>query len=140
MRKIVLFLVGVLFAFGFEWVGKVNWAMTYESAKALAKQEHKLIFVDVSLSHCPPCRYLAQNVYSNDKVANYLNSHFVPLFYLADKDQIPVDIQNYFTGSTPTIMFLKPNGELYFRFIGARPPKMFLKILEEVYNQYEGKK
>ena len=139
MKKLVLLVIGV-FLFAFDWSGKVNWAMSYDLAKSLAKKENKLIMVDISLSHCPPCRYLASQVYTNDEVANYINSHFVPVFYLADKDNIPVEVQNYFTGSTPTILFIKPNGELFRAIYGARPPKIFLKGLQEIENAYKGKK
>jgi uncharacterized protein YyaL (SSP411 family) len=139
MKKLILLILGV-FLFAVDWSGKVNWAMSYDLAKQLAKKEHKLIMVDVALSHCPPCKYLATKVYTNDEVANYINEHFVPVFYLADKDNLPVDVQTYFTGSTPTIMFIKPNGELFYRFIGARPPKTFLQILKDVNNRYQGQK
>jgi len=140
MRKLLLFFVFISSVFAFDWSGKINWAMSYDLAKQIAKKEHKLVMVDVSLSHCPPCRYLAQNVYTNEEVANYINKNFVPVFYLADKDNLPLEVQNYFTGSTPTIMFIKPNGELYFRFIGARPPKMFLKILQDINKKYQEQK
>ena len=140
MRKLLLLALFLTSIFAFEWSGKVNWAMSYDLAKQLAKKEHKLIMVDVALSHCPPCRYLAENVYTNDEVANYINKNFVPVFYLADRDNIPLEVQNYFTGSTPTIMFIKPNGELFYRFIGARPPKMFLAILKDVNKQYKRSK
>ena len=140
MRKLLLFFVFIVSVFAFDWSGKVNWALSFNLAKQIAKKEHKLVMVDVSLSHCPPCRYLAQNVYTNEKVANYINKNFVPVFYLADKDNIPLEVQNYFTGSTPTIMFIKPNGELYFRFIGARPPQMFLKILQDINKKYQEQK
>jgi len=126
--------------FAFEWSGKVNWAMSYDLAKQLAKQQNKLILVDVALSHCPPCKYLATKVYTDDEVANYINKNFIPVFYLADQDRLPVEVQNYYTGSTPTIMFIKPNGELFYSFIGARPPKVFLKILKDVNEKYKGSK
>ena len=138
-KKLMLLIFGV-FLFAFDWSGRVNWAISYDAAKAVAKKEHKLIMVDVSLSHCPPCRYLAQHVYTDKKVANYINSHFVPVFYLADKDNLPVEVQNYFTGSTPTILFIKPNGELFSAIYGARPPQIFLKGLKEIEEKYEGKK
>ncbi len=140
MKKLLLLIMGVLFAFAFDWSGKVNWSISYDAAKQIAKKEHKLIMVDVSLSHCPPCRYLAQHVYTNDKVANYINSHFVPVFYLADEDSLPTEVQNYFAGSTPTILFIKPNGELYSAIYGARPPQIFLKGLEEIEQRFKGKK
>jgi uncharacterized protein YyaL (SSP411 family) len=123
---------------GIDWGGKVQWAMNYYLAKQIAQKEGKLVFVDVALSNCPPCRYLAQHVYADPKVADYLNKHFVPVLYLADKDKLPVEVANYFTGATPTIMFIKPNGELFYSFIGARPAPTFLKTLQQVYQRYKG--
>lgn len=135
MKKMFFMLIGVML-FAFNWSGQVNWAISYNLAKNLAKKEHKLVMVDVSLSHCPPCRYLASEVYTNNKVAGYINKHFIPVFYLADRDSIPVDVQSYFTGSTPTILFIEPNGELFYRMIGARPPQKFLAILKEINAHY----
>ena len=140
MKKFLLLMVGVVFMFAFEWSGKVNWSISYQAAKNIAAKEHKLVMVDIALSNCPPCKYLASKVYTNDKVANYINKNFVPVFYLADKDSIPLEVQSYFTGSTPTIMFIEPNGQLFTYFIGARTPADFLAILQKVKSKYEAKK
>jgi uncharacterized protein YyaL (SSP411 family) len=140
MRKAFFLVLFSIVLFAFEWSGKVNWAMSYDLAKQLAKQQNKLIMVDVALTTCPPCKYLATKVYTDDEVADYINENFIPVFYLADQDRLPTEIQTYFTGSTPTIMFIKPNGELFYSFIGARPPKMFLKILKDVNEKYKGSK
>jgi uncharacterized protein YyaL (SSP411 family) len=140
MRKLIVFALAVIFSFAIDWSGKINWAMSYDLAKQIAQKENKLIMVDIGLTTCPPCKYLAQKVYTDDKVANYINKNFVPVFYLADQDQLPDEVQNYFTGSTPTILFIKPNGELYYRMIGARPPQVFLKIIQDVDNRYKAQK
>jgi len=136
MRKIIFFLAAT-FLFALDWSGKVNWAMSYDLAKQLAKKQNKLIIVDVSLTNCPPCKYLATKVYTNNEVTEFINKNFIPVFYLAYQDTLPVEVQNYFTGSTPTIMFIKPNGELIYSFIGARPPKVFLEILKTVKEKYK---
>ena len=140
MKKIVFLILSAVFIFAFEWSGKVNWSISYQAAKNIAKKEHKLVMVDIALTNCPPCRYLASRVYTNDKVASYINKNFVPVFYLADKDSIPLEIQNYFQGSTPTIMFIKPDGQLFTYFIGAREPEDFLAILQKVKSKYEASK
>ena len=132
MKKLLMLFILVVNLFAFDWSGKVNWAMSFDVASNVAKSSNKLIMVDIGLTTCPPCRYLAQKVYTNEKVAKYINKNFVPVFYLADQDTLPIIVQNYFTGSTPTILFLKSNGELVYSMIGARPPKIFLNILKEV--------
>lgn len=140
MKKLflVLMLAGSLFAI--DWSGKINWAMSYSVAQNIAKSTHKLIMVDIGLTTCPPCMYLAEKVYTDPKVSSYINKNFVPVFYLADQDVLPPTVQNYFTGSTPTILFLKPNGELVYSLIGARPPQTFLQIIKNVNEKYKGNK
>jgi uncharacterized protein YyaL (SSP411 family) len=136
MKKWFFLIMFVSSLFAFDWSGKVNWAMSYDVASNVAKSSNKLIMVDIALTTCPPCMYLAEKVYTDPEVSKYINDNFVPVFYLADQDALPVTIQNYFTGSTPTILFLKPNGELVYSMIGARPPQIFLKILKEVETKY----
>ena len=136
MKKIVFLILSVVSIFAFDWSGKVNWSISYQAAKNIASKEHKLVMVDIGLTNCPPCRYLASKVYTNDKVAGYINKNFVPVFYLADKDSIPIEVQNYFTGSTPTILFIEPNGKLFTYFMGAREPADFLAILQKVRTKY----
>ena len=136
MKKWFFLIVFVSSLFAVDWSGKVNWAMSFDVARNVAKSSNKLIMVDIALTTCPPCMYLAEKVYTDPEVSKYINDNFVPVFYLADQDALPVTIQNYFTGSTPTILFLKPNGELVYSMIRARPPQIFLKILKEVETKY----
>ena len=137
MKKLFLVLVLVVSSFAFDWSGKVSWAMSYDSAKKMAQREHKLIFVDVALQNCPPCKYLATKVYTNDKVAQYMNKNFVPVLIMANQDTMPIDVNNYFTGSTPTLMFIDPKGKLVYRAVGAVPADKFLKMLKQINEKYK---
>ncbi|ACM93148.1 Wp [Nautilia profundicola AmH] len=140
MKKLLVFLLLISSLFAVDWSGKINWAMNYNIAQSIAKSSDKLIMVDIALTTCPPCKYLAEKVYTDPEVSKYINDNFVAVFYLADQDSLPPTVQNYFTGSTPTILFLKPNGELVYSMIGARPPQAFLQIIKNVNNKYKGNK
>lgn len=50
---------------------------TFEEIKELAKQENKLIFLDIYASWCGPCKLMDKKVYANDTVADFYNSHFI---------------------------------------------------------------
>ena len=54
---------------------QVHW-MDYNTALAKAKQNPKLIFVDLFADWCVPCRIMEANVYSDPTVASVLNSRF----------------------------------------------------------------
>jgi len=137
MKKLLFVLLIISGVFATDWSGKINWAMGYNVAKNIAASSNKLIMVDIALTTCPPCKYLSEKVYTDPEVSEYINQNFVPVFYLADQDALPPIVQNYFTGSTPTILFLKPNGELVYSMIGARPPKTFLNIIKNVNEKYK---
>jgi len=138
MKKLLVFFLLISSLFAVDWSGKINWAMSYNIAQNIAQNSNKLIMVDIALTTCPPCKYLAEKVYTDPEVSEYINQNFVPVFYLADQDTLPPTVQNYFTGSTPTILFLKPNGELVYSMIGARPAKTFLQIIKNVNDKYKG--
>jgi thioredoxin 1 len=95
------------------------WAMTYNQAKMISKQTGKPIFVDFALSHCPPCKWISNNIYTNEKVAKYMNKHFVSLLYIVDEQVPPAEVRQYFKGSTPTLIIIK-NGKLIKNQVGIQ--------------------
>ena len=54
---------------------KVHW-MDLKTALEKAKQNPKLIFVDLYADWCVPCRIMDANVYTDPTVASLLNSRF----------------------------------------------------------------
>jgi thioredoxin 1 len=134
MKKLLVVFLLVVSAFAFDWSGKVNWAMTYNQAKMISEQTGKPIFVDFALSHCPPCHWISGNIYTNEKVAKYLNSHFVNLLYIVDEQRVPSEIGKYFKGNTPTLIILK-DGILIKKQVGLQRnwlnnPENFIDFLK----------
>lgn len=121
MKKFLLICLFVISSFAIDWAGKVTWAMNYYSAKRLSAQTHKPILVDIALSHCPPCKWISQNLYTDDKIASFINKNFIPVLIIVDKEALPEELSNYFTGSTPTIMILNSKGMLITQFVGLNP-------------------
>jgi thioredoxin-related protein len=132
MKKIILFLIFASLSFSMVTIGKIHWYKDYNKALEVAKKEHKIIMVDISLHHCPPCWYMANIVYNYKPVADYVNKNFIPLFYYADKDRVPLAVSQYFTGSAPSVLFIDSNDKLVYRIIGSRPAEIFLKILQQI--------
>lgn len=137
MKKILFLGLLASFLFAFDWSGKVHWVQNYQTALKLAKKEHKLVMIDLSLSDCPPCRYIAEILYNNPQISGYINKHFEPVFYLVNKDRIPYGVAQYFTGITPTLLFIAPNGKMFYRMIGARPPQIFLNTLQTINESFQ---
>jgi len=135
MKKLLVVFMLVVNVFAFDWTGKVDWAMSYSQAQMLSKSTGKPIFVDFALSHCPPCHWISNNVYTNDKVAEFMNKHYINLLYIVDEQRPPMEVSQYFGGSTPTLMILK-NGELITENVGIKRswfnnPEKFIDFLKK---------
>jgi len=113
MKKLFLVSFFVISLFGFDWAGKVYWSMNYEVAKKLSQRTNKPIFVDIALSHCPPCKYLATHMYVDDKIASFINKNFIPVLIIADKENVPTEVAQYFSGYTPSLIIMKNGREIY---------------------------
>ena len=55
----------------------VDWYPWGEEAFAKAKKENKLIFLSIGYSSCYWCHVMERKVFSNPKIAEYMNKHFV---------------------------------------------------------------
>ena len=51
----------------------------------LAKKENKLIFMDCYTSWCGPCKALAKNVFTQEKVGDFFNPRFINVKYDMEK-------------------------------------------------------
>ncbi|MCL4112906.1 UNVERIFIED_CONTAM: hypothetical protein GTU68_045041 [Idotea baltica] len=101
----------------------VDWYPWGDEAFAKAKKDNKPIFLSVGYSSCYWCHVMERLVFSNPKIAEYMNSHFVNV--KVDREERPdVDdiymtslivyfqaIQSPQGGGWPLSMFLTPDGK-----------------------------
>lgn len=102
------------------WVAAINTlaqprSITFEVSRSWtkavkkAKAEGKLIFVDCYASWCGPCKELATEVFTQDKVADFFNEHFVNVRLDMEKDvDGKAHVQQWGVSSFPTLMFIDP--------------------------------
>lgn len=89
----------------------INFEQTKEWKKIVkkAKKEKKLIFVDCYTSWCGPCKILANNVFTQDAVADYFNQTFVNAKYDMEKDADGVILKKQFqVKAFPTLVYVDP--------------------------------
>ncbi|MCI4667110.1 MAG: thioredoxin family protein, partial [Bacteroidia bacterium] len=99
----------------------------FEQAKALAKKERKLIFVDAYAVWCGPCKMMDRNTFSNDKVADFFNKNFINLKIDVESGEGPKFAANYQVNAMPTLLFLDYNGKVVLRKLGYRGPSELMK-------------
>lgn len=100
---------------------------TWKEALAKAKQENKILFVDVYTSWCGPCKIVAKTVFPQEKVGDYYNHYFISYQLDGEKGDGPDVVKKYGVNTYPTFLYLNGDGELVYRFSGAKDVKGFLE-------------
>ncbi len=93
---------------------------TFNEAKALAKKEDKLIFMDAYASWCGPCKRMAKNVFPKKEAGDFFNKNFVNVKMDMEKGEGRGLAKKYGVGSYPTLLFLDYNGDVVYKTKGAR--------------------
>jgi thiol-disulfide isomerase/thioredoxin len=92
-----------------------------------AKEENKLIFVDAYTTWCGPCKWMAENTFSDKKVSLYYNQHFINAKIDMEKGEGPALAKRYKVSAYPTLMYINGDGEVVHRVMGALDATRFLK-------------
>ena len=77
-----------------------------------AESENKLIFVDVYATWCRPCQMMDEEVFSDEKLAEYFNAHFINYKVNAEKGRGIRFANEYNVRAYPTLLFLNAKGEV----------------------------
>jgi thioredoxin-like negative regulator of GroEL len=83
---------------------------TFEEALAKAKNESKLVFVDVGAYWCPPCHELDEKVFTQPAFAEWLNKKMVAVHIDAEKGEGPELVERYRVQAYPTMLVLEADG------------------------------
>ncbi len=114
--------------------GEVAWVPTFEQAKRLAREENKLIVLDVSADWCPPCQEMARNVHPDPEFQEFTTTQ---VFMLVDayKDAEGVKLARKFDVKFfPTILVLTTEGKEIERFTGGRTSKGLIEALQLIFD------
>jgi thiol-disulfide isomerase/thioredoxin len=85
---------------------------TWKDAMAKAKAEDKLLFVDAFAKWCGPCKAMAKNVFTQEKVGAYFNRNFINLkLDMEESDGITFG-HKYPVSAYPTLFFLDGDGKV----------------------------
>jgi len=98
----------------------VNWYPWGKESLEKAKKENKLIFLSIGYSTCHWCHVMEEESFTDEKIANILNKHFVSI--KVDKEEYPhIDKkyqQRYMQvhtkrGGWPLSVFMSPKEEVF---------------------------
>jgi len=139
MRKLLvtfLLLASTLMA------NEIAWAKDFKSGVAAATAANKPILFVFSRHTCKYCVILEESTFADKRVIKALNRDFVSIVsYTDENDYTPREL---WRPGTPTIWFLKPDGQPMFQpLVGAVGPDDFLRavaIVKEEFDKQNSKK
>jgi thiol-disulfide isomerase/thioredoxin len=113
-------------------VGFAGNASTWEAAKAQAKTENKLFFVDFDASYCATCRNMEQSTYMDNNLANFMRQNVVAARVdVQDFDGVMLS-QQYEVEALPTMLIFDSKGKLVHRLVGFQSASNLLKLMQQV--------
>jgi thioredoxin-related protein len=93
-----------------------------------AKIEKKLVFVDAVIASCAPCKRMAKKVFTDKKVGDFYNQHFINVKLDMDKGENSLMAKKYAIESYPTYLFINADDDLVYRGGGFTEIDTFLKM------------
>jgi thioredoxin-related protein len=143
MLKLLL-LVGVLSSICFQkTLGQgINWTknLSWEEIMLKAKTEKKIIFVDAFATWCIPCKKMDDEVFTNGKVGEVMNSSYISVKIQMDstfkddnriKSWYPIAgyiQEKYKPEGYPFYLFISPEGRLLHKGIGMLSIDKFITL------------
>ena len=112
-----------IFAGGIKF-HKGDWASALEAAQA----QDKLIFMDCYTTWCGPCKSMAKNVFTNEKVGQYFNKNFINVKMDMEKGEGRKLAQQYKVRAYPTLLFVDGSGKIVHQGKGAQPADRFISL------------
>ena len=126
LQKIMLLLLGMIFSTSSP-ANTIHWQSWDEQAFNFAKQQNKLIFLDVGTEWCSACNQMQHETYTDINVQNLLNEHFINIH--VDAEAEPDIGERYGFWGWPALIFLSPQGEHVGFYRGYRPASDFTTVL-----------
>ena len=101
---------------------------TFEEAKAEAKAQDKLLFVDAYAQWCGPCKRMAANVFTQDEVGAFYNATFINVKMDMENGEGPQFAQKYPVRAYPTLMYIDYDGKMVHQQKGAQQAEGLIQL------------
>lgn len=106
----------------------------YAIAFHKAKIADKPLLAYLYMLNCRTCNYMNNNVFTDPKVIDYLDQHYVVVHLHTNDKSLPIEFR---AKMSPTFHFIdSQNGEILESIMGGRNPEKFLKLLTVSYADY----
>ncbi|TNE44343.1 MAG: DUF255 domain-containing protein [Deltaproteobacteria bacterium] len=111
----------------------IQWAsLNFTQALQQAKENKRLLFVDMYATWCFPCKKYDRMVFSRTKVATYVHQHFVPLRRNGYRGEGNYLRRRYNCVTFPCLLVIDSEGNEVERITRYHNPPQFLARLEQI--------
>lgn len=106
--------------------------ISYADGLEAAKTEGKLLFVDFYTEWCGPCKMMANNVFPQKDVGDYMNAKFVCLKIDAEKGEGVELAKRYAVKAYPTFVIIGADEKEVGRKVGGGSAADFMAAIERI--------
>jgi len=104
---------------------------TWEEALKAAETEKKLIFLDAYASWCGPCKLMARNTFTNEKVGDFFNANFINVKMDMEKTEDGKRLsRKYRLSAYPTLYFVNNEEKVVYESRGYQKPNQLIGVGE----------
>jgi len=109
---------------------KSNW----EDVVKKAKDENKIIFIDVYATWCGPCKLLKKTTFTDKEVGEFFNTNFVNAAFDGETKEGRKLMERYDIHSYPTMLFINPDGSVKREAVGYHTAAQLLRAGKSALN------
>lgn len=110
---------------------------TFNEALQLAKEENKLVFLDIYATWCGPCKMLKSKTFSDNTVGKYFNETFVNVALDGEQGEGGELARKYRVRGYPTLLFINADGNVVSRTSGYHNAEEFIELGKNVKNNHK---
>lgn len=110
---------------------------SWEEALAEAARQEKVIFVDAYAVWCGPCKRMAKNVFTNERVGDFYNANFINVKMDMERGEGLTFRKKYPVTAFPTLFYISAQGEVVYTTKGARGVDQFIQLGQQVLGSYD---
>ena len=100
----------------------------WETALAEAKKQDKIIFVDAYAKWCGPCKKMARDVFTQEKVGSFFNENFINMKIDMEEGGGIAFGKSYPVRAYPTLFFINADGEILMKVVGGKQAEDLISL------------
>jgi len=134
MKKLILFLFIVVLSVTSAYSQIHFEQLSWQQALGKARQENKMIFIDVYATWCTYCRQMDATIFPLPEVGEYQNEHCINLRYdVLKADGIAIR-NSYRLLGFPTFLYLDPQGMVVKKTAGYQSKEQLLQNSQSAFS------